>query len=168
MDLKPALKKLEESSNFKSWKQKNKDTYFSYAFKIPQEMKSDDWQIGFYDKKKDKITTFIIANGEITTRPEEEIFKKEEKEVNEINLNKVKLTFDNAIVKADEFQKKNFPKDRSAKTIAILQNLSELGNIWNITYVTETFNTLNMKIDATSGKILEHNFASILSFRKND
>ena len=166
MDLKPALKKLEESQNFKTWRKKNKNTYISYAFKIPQEMGSNDWQFGFYNNKKDKITTFVIVGDNIKIRPEEEIFKKEDMKVNEIQLDKVKLTFDNAIEKADEFQQKNFPKDKSIKTIAILQNSQELGNIWNITYITEAFNTLNMKIDASNGRMLEHNLSSILSFRK--
>lgn len=166
MDLKPALKKLEESQSFREWKQKNKNTYFSYAFKIPQEMGSDDWQLGFYSRKKDRITTFVITNTSIKVKPEEEIFKKEEAKVNEVDISKVKLTFDDAMAKASDFQQKNFPKDRSVKTIAILQNIHGFGNIWNITYVTEAFNTLNMKIDASNGRILEHNLASVFSFRK--
>lgn len=166
MDIKPALSKLEESPEFKKWHHKNKNTYFSYAFKIPQEMDSNEWQLGFYNQKKDKITTFVMEGGNITIKPEEEIFKKEGMEVNEIQLDKVKLAFDNAIIKADEFQQKNFPKDKSVKTIAILQNIPKLGNIWNITYVTESFNTLNMKIDASTGKVLEHNLSSVFSFRK--
>lgn len=166
MDVKLTLKKLEESQDFKKWKQKNKDTYFSYAFKIPQEMNSSDWQIGFYDTKKDKITTFVVIGDNVKIRPEEEIFKKEEMKVNEIQLEKVKLRFDNALTKANEFQQKNFPKDKSIKTIAILQNIAVLGNIWNITYITEAFNTLNIKINATSGKVLEHNLSSVFSFRK--
>ncbi|MBS3095922.1 hypothetical protein J4480_00610 [Candidatus Woesearchaeota archaeon] len=166
MELKPALKKLEESREFKKWRQKNKSTYFSYAFKILQEMDPDEWQIGFYNKKKDKITTFMIGSGSINVRAEEEIFKKEDTEVHEIQLEKVKLTFDNAIAKANEFQAKGFPKDNSIKTIAILQNIKELGNIWNITYVTEAFNTLNMRIDASTGKVLEHKLSSVFSFRK--
>ena len=166
MDLKPSLKKLEESQDFKAWYKKNKSTYFSYAFKIPQEMGSNDWQFGFYNNKKDKIITFVITGDNIKIRPEEDIFKKEDMKVNEIQLDKVKLTFDNAIGKADEFQQKNFPKDKSIKTIAILQNSQEFGNLWNITYITEAFNTLNMKIDASNGRMLEHNLSSILSFRK--
>ena len=166
MDLKPALKKIEEKLLFREWKQKNKNTYLSYAFKIPQEMDVNEWQLGFYDKKKDKITTFVIIGDDVKIRPEEEVFKKEDMEVNEIRLDKVKMTFDNAISTANEFQQKNFPKDKSIKTIAILQNLPNLGNVWNLTYVTETFNTLNMKIDASSGKVLEHNLSSVLSFRK--
>ncbi|MDP3765492.1 MAG: hypothetical protein Q8R04_03185 [Nanoarchaeota archaeon] len=166
MDLKIALKRLEENSEFKKWYRKNKNTYLSYAFKIPQEMSSDDWQFGFYNKKKDRITTFVVSGGNVNIRPEEEIFKKEKAKVNEIQLDKVKLTFDNAMAKANEFQEKNFPKDKSIKTIAILQNISEFGNIWNVTYVTEAFNTLNMKINAANGKIIEHNISSVFSFRK--
>ena len=165
MDLKPALKKLEGSQKFKQWRKKSKSTYFSYAFKIPQEM-PNEWQLGFYDKKNDKITTFVIDDIDVKIRPEEEVFKKEEAKINEVQLDHINLTFDNAIMKAKEFQEKNFPKDKSIKTIAILQNLPELGNVWNITYVTEAFNTLNMKVDASTGRILEHNLSSVFSFRK--
>lgn len=165
MDLKDALKKLEQSSSFKKWRQENKKTYLSYAFKIPQEM-PDEWQIGFYNKKKDKITTFVMNGDNIEIKLEEDIFKKEGMRVNEIQLNKVKLSFGDAITEADKFQEKNFPKDRSIKTIVILQNFLKLGNIWNITYVTEAFNTLNMKIDASSGKVLEHTLSSVFSFRR--
>ena len=166
MDLKPAIQKLEKSPDFMKWHKKHKGTYFSYAFKILEEMGSNDWQLGFYDSKKDKITTFMLLGDNIKIRPEEEIFKKEETKVSEVQLDKVNLGFDNVIAKANEFQNKNYPKDKSVKTIAILQNIPEFGNIWNITYVTEAFNTLNMKIDASTGKILEHNLSSILSFRR--
>jgi len=166
MDLKPACKKLEESADFRKWKKEHKSAYFSYAFKIPQEMDLKEWQLGYYDKKRDRITTFVVGENNIKIRPEEEVFKKDGMEVNGIQIDKVKITFDSAIGKANEFQQKNFPKDRSVKTIVILQNMPNLGNIWNITYITETFNTLNMKIDASSGRVLEHNLASVFSFRK--
>ena len=165
MDLKPALKKLEESKDYKDWHKSNKDTYFSYAFKIPQEM-PDEWQLGFYNKKNDRITTFVMNGSAIIIRPEEEVFKREETKINKIELEKVNLTFDNAISKANEFQSKNYPKDKSVKTIVILQNISKYGNVWNITYIAESFNTLNMKIDASSGKVLEHNLSSVFSFKK--
>ena len=168
MDLKSALKGLESSAGFKKWHAKNKHTYFSYAFKIPQEMHQDEWQFGFYNSDNDKITTFVILNNNINIRPEEEVFKREETKISAVELGKVNTSFDDAIKKANEFQSKSFPKDRSVKTIVILQNIEELGNIWNITYVTEAFNTLNMKIDASNGKILEHNLTSIFSFRQKE
>ncbi|MBI2655050.1 hypothetical protein HYX06_01355 [Candidatus Woesearchaeota archaeon] len=165
MDLKPALKLLEESKDYKGWHKKNKDSYFSYAFRIPQEM-PDEWQLGFYDRKNDKITTFVLKGSSVSIRPEEEVFKKEETKISGIDIDKIKITFDGAIAKANEFQSKNYPKDKSVKTIAILQNIASYGNVWNITYITESFNTLNMKIDASSGKVLEHNISSVFSFKK--
>lgn len=165
MELKPALKKLEQSRDFRKWHDEHKYTYFSYAFKIQEEM-PNEWQLGFYDKKKDKITTFVISDEDVKVRPEEEIFKKEETEVNEIQIGKIKLTFDNALAKANEFQQSNFPKDKSIKTIVILQNIGKFGNVWNITYITEAFNTLNMKISASNGKVIEHSISSVFSFRK--
>ena len=165
MDLNPALKLLEESKDYKDWHKRNKDTYLSYAFKILQEM-PDEWQLGFYNKKNDKITTFVMNGSAISIRPEEEVFKREETKISEIEMKKVNITFNDAISKANEFQSKNYPKDKSVKTIVILQNISKYGNIWNITYITESFNTLNMKIDASSGKVLEHNLSSVFSFKK--
>lgn len=166
MDLKPALEKLKQTKDFKQWTKNNKNDYFSYGFKIVQEMGSDDWQLGFYNRKKDRITTFVLAGDNIQIRPKEEVFKKQDMEVNEVELKKVKLTFDEAVNSAEKFQQKKFPKDKSIKTIAILQNISKIGNVWNITYITETFNTLNMKIDASTGKIAEHSISSIFSFGK--
>ncbi len=164
MDLKPALKRLKESKDYKDWHKNNRDTYFSYAFKIPQEM-PDEWQLGFYDRKKDRVTTFVISGSAISIRAEEEIFKKEDAKINEIGLEMVSLTFEEAIRKSSEFQSKSYPKDKSIKTIAILQNISSYGNVWNITFITESFNTLNMKIDASNGKVLEHNLSSVFSFK---
>lgn len=166
MDLKIALETLKKSKDFRKWKDSHKDAYFSYAFKIPQEMSSEEWQMGFYNKNSDRITTFVLNAGKVAVRTEEEIFKRDGVQVNEIDLGRIILTLDNAIEKADKFQKKNFPKDSTIKTIAILQNMEDYGNIWNITYLTQTFNTLNMKIDASSGKVLEHNLASVFSFKK--
>jgi hypothetical protein len=166
MDFKDALQKLERSKEFKEWKKSSANSYFSHAFKIPQEMKDNEWQFGFYDKKKDKIMTFM-TNGETTTRQEDEVFKEEVTEVREVDLGKIKITLESALSSAGKFQQEKYPKDKPIKTIAILQNLNPHGNIWNITLITQAFNTLNMKIDASSGKLLDHNHSSIFSFRKS-
>lgn len=162
MELKKALSNLEESFEFKEWREKNKDGYFSYAF---YELNIDKWQIGYYDKKEDNITTFIINNG-VKIMPHEEVFKKPDTKVNEIDLNKVKLTFAKIIDKASKFQKKKYPKEEASKIIVILQNLEGFGNVWNITFVTKAFNTLNMKLSVENGKVLDHKLSSVFDFRK--
>lgn len=168
MDLRKILDKLKKNRDFRKWKDKTDDAFFSYAFKIPQEMGPEEWQMGFYSRRRDKITTFVMKGESIEIKPEEEVFKQEGIKVYEIELDKINLSLEDAIKKADEFQKKNFPKDASVKTIAILQNMPETGNIWNITYLTGSFNTLNMKISASSGKMVYHSLASVFSFGKQN
>ena len=129
-------------------------------------MHPDEWQLGFYDSKSDKITTFVMKDNSIDIRKEDDVFKEDETKVHQLELDKIKIGLDEAITKAGEFQSKNYPKDRSVKTIAILQNIADSGNMWNITFITESFNTLNMKIDASAGKIINHNLSSIFSLRK--
>lgn len=164
MELKEALRKLGGSPEFKKWREKNKADYFSYAFCELSNVESS-WQIGYYNKNGDKITTFVI-NEKIEIMPQEEVFKKPDTKVNKIDLNEVKLTFAELIDKASEFQKKKYPKEESNNIIAILQNLKEFGNIWNLTFITKAFNTLNIKISAGNGKVLEHKLSSIFDFRK--
>lgn len=164
MEFKKALSKLEESHEFKKWREKNKDDYFSYAFCELNDTESS-WQIGYYNKNNDKITTFIV-NEEIKIMPQAEVFKKPDMKVNKINLNKVKLTFAEIIDKASEFQKEKYPREKSDKIIAILQNLEEFGNIWNITSITKSLKTLNIKLNVEDGKVLEHKLSSIFEFRK--
>lgn len=164
MEFKKALNKLEKSSEFKKWKEENKDDYFSYAFSELRD-EEGEWQIGYYNKKDDRITTFIV-NKKIEIVPQQEIFKKPGTKVNKIDLNKVKLSFAEIIDKATQLQKEEYPKEVADKTITILQNLEEFRNIWNITFITKAFNTLNIKINAENGKILEHKLSSIFDFRK--
>ncbi|MBL7054208.1 hypothetical protein ISS05_00455 [Candidatus Woesearchaeota archaeon] len=163
MEIKETLSRLEASPEFKGWREKNKDDYFSYAFcKLDV---GNEWQVGYYNKKNDQITTFVV-NEKIEIMPLEEIFKKPDMKVNKVDLDKVKLTFAEIVDKASEFQKEKYSKEVIDKVIAILQNLEELGNVWNMTFITKAFKTLNVKIDAENGKVLEHKLSSIFDFRK--
>ena len=88
------------------------------------------------------------------------------KQESKIDLNKVKLSFAEIIDLASEFQKEKYPKEESNKIIAILQNLEKFGNVWNLTFITESFKTLNIKVNTENGKIVEHKLSSIFEFRK--
>ena len=83
---KDALKSLESSKEFKDWKKKNPDAYLTHGFFVLEEA-DDNWRIGFYHKKDDKITSFIVGN-KVTIEPEEEIFKKDKKVVQPLDSEK--------------------------------------------------------------------------------
>ena len=166
MELKQTLKKLKESKEFTDWNKKNPNNFFSYAFKMLENNKEGSWQLGFYHKAADRVTTFVANPNSIEMQEEEEIFKKPDMEVVPVDIKKIKVPFEKILKKAELFQKKKYPAELVSKTIAILQNLKEYGNIWNITYVTLSFKTLNMKINAENGKILHHSLESLMNIVK--
>ena len=166
MELNSTLKKLESRPKFKEWRKANKDNYFSYAFTTIECEKQSNWQLGYYSRKKDKLTTFILENNDIKISPEEEVFKGPDMEVNEIELKKLKLSLDFILKKLDNLLKKDYPKELIIKKVIILQNLEKFGNVWNITCVSQSFNIINVKIDVEKGNIEEHKLASIFEFKK--
>jgi|TARA_Y100000310_G_scaffold336554_1_gene421424 hypothetical protein len=166
MEFDSALKKLKESKEFKQWSIKNKDAFLSYTFKMLEDNKEVPWQFGFYHKATDKIITFIVDQDMIEIKEEEEVFKKPDTVVKQIDTEKIEISFKSILKKAKEFQKNKYPKELVSRTIAILQNLEEYGNIWNITYMTHSFKTLNMKINPENGKVMHHSLESLMDFIK--
>ncbi|MBS3110957.1 hypothetical protein J4435_02565 [Candidatus Woesearchaeota archaeon] len=165
MELRSALATLDSDPGFAGWKSLHKDAYFSHAFTMLQDQQ-EDWQLGFYQHKDEKITTFVVKPHGVEMRDAEETFKREESRIEEVRLPKNALELKEVIRKANEFQQERYPKDRSMKIITLLQNLPEYGSVWNITYVTQQFNTLNMKIHPSTGEVLDHKLSSIFSFRQ--
>ncbi len=163
MDFKTALKKLKQSSEFKKWFSKNKKSYLTYVFTMIENSEKSEWQIGYYDKKLDKVTVFTI-NENIKINPEQDVFKKPGASVKKINLKDVKFGLDDVLKKANDIKEKKYPKEIVTKTIAILQNI-ELGQLWNITLIASSFNTINIKIDAKTGKTIKHELVSLFQFR---
>lgn len=165
MELKETLEKLNESKEFREWKQKNPDSFFSYALKILEENTEQPWSLGFYRKSTDKVVTFIVDE-KIDMQEEEEIFKKPDTKVNLIETEKAKMPFSDILEKAKAFTDKTYPNELIKKTIAILQNLEKYGTVWNITHITHSFNTINIKADAEDGSILYNNIESIMGLIK--
>ena len=53
------------------------------------------------------------------------------------------------------------------KKIMILQSLpAPLGTVWNVTFVLQTFQTLNIKIDVQTGEVKEHKCISLIADSK--
>ena len=163
MDFKTALKKLKESSEFRKWVSKNKKSYLTYAFTMIENSEKSEWQIGYYDKSLDKVTVFTINNN-IEINPEQDVFKKPGTSVKNVNLKDVKFDLDYVLKKANNIKEKEYSKEIVTKTIAILQNI-ELGQLWNITFITSSLNTINIKIDAKTGKTIKHELVSLFQFK---
>ncbi len=163
MNFKTALIKLKQSSEFKKWISKNKEAYLTYAFTMIENSENSEWQIGYYDKKLDKVAVFTINNN-IEINPGQDVFKKPGASIKKINLKDVKFSLDDVLKKSNDVKEKKYSKEIVTKTIVILQNI-KLGQLWNITLITSSFSTINIKIDAKTGKIIKHELISLFQFK---
>jgi len=160
-DFKEALKILEKSKEFNAWKRKNPETYLSYGFFVVEDADSD-WKIGYYHKKDDRMTSFNVGE-KITIEPEEEIFQKEKKKVEKLDMEKVKLGLAEAVAIANQVQQEEYATEMPRKIIAILQTLDKK-QVWNVTFLTQSFNTLNFKIKSENGRVVEKKLQPLFQF----
>lgn len=166
MKVKDALKRLEKDKIFKDWKKKNVDFFLANAFiMIEGSDKIDKIQIGYCNKKEDKITSFIVNENNIN-QFSDNIFKKPDAHVIKINIKNVNIDVENALERANKLQKKYYPVTVSTKKILLLQNKRER-EIWNITFITNSLEILHFNIDSKSGELLMHEKNSLLQFRSN-
>ena len=59
------------------------------------------------------------------------------------------------------FVDENYKGSSMFKAFMILQNI-DAGQVWNITFVTQQFKTINIKIDANTGSCVSHKMISLI------
>lgn len=160
MKVMDVVKKLEKSSKFKEL---NKKSYLAHLFKMMDDLNKDIWQVGYYNEDG-TITTFIIEKKDIKVVPEQEVFQKTKRKVKKLDIDKVKIDPDKALDIAKDLQQKKFSGNTPLKIMVVLQNIAN-HIVYNITYITNSFNTLNMKIDAINGKVISYELTPMLQFQ---
>lgn len=151
------LKKIESDVQFKSWKKKHPQGYLSHFFcPISQDCQlKGDWEIGFYDPASERMTVFACGEAVTVKENEDEVFKKPEQRVEELDIKSVKVPFAKAVDVFAHNVEELFPKAGRGDGFVILQNL-EQKSLWNFTFITRDLKFINIKIDAGSGKIDSH------------
>ena len=125
----------------------------------------EEWQVGYYNKEKDNMISFQVAD-KITKNLESDVFK-EKKTVRKLDLEKVNIDFEEAVNKCIDAHNKLHPVGIISKQIIILQHLKQ-GQVWNITLLTTTMNTTNLKLDSSTGKIISKETFSLGDLLKVD
>ncbi len=172
MPVKKIIDQLLESEEFKEWKKETgHEKYFlAHVFKLFDEPNKNIYQIGYFDEKTEHMTTFVIEASEdfsinkVGVSTDTEVFKKPDSKISKLDPEKVKIDLPTALGTAADLQKKEYSQHPPMKQFLILQNL-ECGQVYNITFLTQTFKTLNIKVDAASGEILKHDMMSLMDFK---
>lgn len=163
-NLKALYEKVKESKEFKGWQSNNKKSYLCSFFMILGDKENHHWQLDFYNPAKDAITSFLASDPIQLLEKDSKIFKSDKSKLNELNLDKIEIDFDEAIRLVEKVKIEKYPRENPTKKIIILQKTNKI--LWNITYLTTSLNILNLKIDASNGDILEEKFSTILSLNE--
>lgn len=155
MTFKVALEKLLDSKEFQDW---NKDEYLTHGFKV-----DNGWELGFYNKDTDKITTFTVTDS-IYKGEEQEVFK-ESGTVRELNPEMISMTLAEIENISKGILEIKYNTPIVLKKIIIIQNI-EGNHVYNVTFVTNAFKTINIKIDADTGKVISDKEVNLMQFQK--
>lgn len=160
MNVQKKIAKITSNALFKEWHNANKNCFLAHLFVMLDEPNKNTIQAGFYNPEKEKMTTFILTGDRVQKTEEQEVLKKEGK-IEKLELGKIKLSVEDALSKAEEVFKEY--KDILLKKFFIIQN-AEGHTMFNITYLTKTFKTVNIKIDAETGEVFKHSSQKLMNF----
>ncbi len=159
--IKDIISELEKSTEFTSWKKGGHKAYLVHAFKMHDKANQDIWQIGYFNPETNLITVFEVGSS-INRQKDAEVFKEQEKLVHPLILSDAEIDETEAMKKANETLGENYKGVGVFKSFMILQNLDEVGQVWNVTFVTMQFKTVNVKIDAKTGDVVTHKAVSLV------
>lgn len=149
-EVKELVSTVKESGVYKEWLKENPDSYLACLILTLQSEKG--WEVSFYSKSKNKMTTFSVDSVAIIDK-DAEVFKKDETKVEELELDRLFLAFDQVQNLVDETLEELVKNDRVVKEILVLQKIKY--NLWNIICITEKMTLVNIRIDAVTGKVLK-------------
>mgnify|MGYP006281044383 CR=1 FL=1 len=146
------IKAVEESEAFQEWKAKHTDAQLMYIFAMHGADGFSGWQVGYAEG--DNVTPFLYEGERVSKGETEEMFKKPGESALPLTLSEAQIPVEEAMQQAQKEQQEKYPKEKGERAICILQNLKKYGIVWNITFITYTMKTLNIKVDARNGDIL--------------
>jgi hypothetical protein len=157
MEVLELLDKLEKSTVFRDWAPQHNGYYLAHVLFMTRQVP----QIGYYCRENDSMFTFEIGDGIVATE-QPDVFKKN-KIVDRLDIRKVKIDKTEALAIVSRLKQDKYPGELLDHEIILLQNFSRK-HIYNITYFTKAFKTLNVKINAGDGKVMSDELASLVTF----
>src|SRR5574341_1949174 len=162
MDLHETLATLTRTAVFKDWHKQNSQYFLAHAFVMLDEANKGIWQIGFYNPEKERMITFIVSDKGVQHTEEQEVLRTEA-EIQPLKPEEVAHTVEDALNTAKKCLEENYRGEKPMKEFFIIQH-AEGHAMFNITYFTQSLKTINIKIDANTGKIFKHSMQSLAEF----
>ncbi|MBI5392421.1 hypothetical protein HZA96_01005 [Candidatus Woesearchaeota archaeon] len=158
MNLKEIVRIVEQTQPFKDFKQQFPKAYLVHIFSMTKQ----PLQLGYYDENAELITTFDVNNG--VQKEQSAPFREPNKQaIKPLEITQVSFSLEEAEEIAATIQKEKYLREMIRESIIILQHL-DIGQIFNITFITHSFKTLNIKIDASTRQVISHDLTNLVGF----
>ncbi|MBT3408537.1 hypothetical protein HOK68_00045 [Candidatus Woesearchaeota archaeon] len=145
--------KIKESDEYKELVQNN--LYLTNIFIMLDDSNNliDRIQFGFYNKEKDKIITLSIHENKIIKSLEQEIAKKSDQKLEELNIENLNINLNEIEEMCVKEIKKINDKIKINRKMFLIQNQEK--PIFLNTFLAEDGNIFSLKIDISTKEMLE-------------
>jgi len=145
---------LKSQELFKEWNKHHAKAYLTHFFSAMSSGKepTTSWEIGLYDPQSGKITVFVKLKEDFAIKPEDDVFKQETTTIEELDVEKARLSCNEALDIFKERKEEFFPKEVCGDGFVVLQTLDQKV-LWNFTFITKTLKFVNLKINAQSAEV---------------
>jgi len=158
------LQTLQNEQLFKDWQKQHGKSFLTHFFSpisAKGELKSA-WEIGFYNQLSQKITIFVqLAENGFEIKPEDDVFKKPTDKVEQLKMDNVKISFEQAWKIFQEKVTLEFSHEVMGDGFIIIQTLNKK-TLWNFTFITKSLKFANLKINAVNGKVEDHQVVELV------
>lgn len=165
MNVKELIKKVESDASFEEFSKENSKSFIAHVFLMSDGDDLRDMQVGYYNPENKKMTSFTVSEDKIDRMAEQDIFQKPGHAVSKLDVSKINKDYDEVKVGVEKLITEKYGVEGSKK-IFILQNL-EVGQVWNITYLTTKFSTINVKIDSTNMEIISDEEVQLIDMNRS-
>jgi len=160
------------STQYKEFIEQHEKHMLVNAFILYSDQYDATWQFGFYAEDTDLITAFVIRGNqddgfEIEQQKADEVTKEPSAKLLPLNLDVVQKTSEQALEIAITFIEVEYNAGAAQSKILLLQNMAELGEVWNVTIISKTFDVMNVKVNAKNGEVVSHSQHSLLDMQAN-
>ncbi len=152
MEFDEAVKTLQETKEYKEWKTKHPKYFLAHGFLMPEE--NPHWQLGFSDGEH--VSTFLLDTLQVID--EQEVNKQPDSVIQELNIEKF-FPLEKAKEVFEKMRKEKYSQEQVYKLVIIIQHIEK--DCYNITGLTHSFKTLNMKIDM-NGNVISHSCEALV------
>ena len=155
MNIATIVNDLKEHNLYITFFDTHTTAYLAYVF-----VQDDVVQVGFFDSKIQRMTTFVVSGDRVDVVGDQEVLRKEG-DLLPLELVRCTLSVDQAKNIFEKVHKEKY-KVEVLKTVFVVLQQGFEGPVYNITALTHSLKTLNVKVSADDGVVKQHSCQSLV------